>query len=199
MATDTVTRQPRALVLWADGFEEIEAIAPVDVLRRAGVDVVIGGVGGLTVASARGMRVLADVAAEELSAEDFDVVVLPGGLGGARALAASDAVRALIEGAAAAGRLVAAQCAAPAIVLGPLGLLDGRRATCYPSMRPTLRAGSVVDAAVVVDGPFITGAGPGTALAFSLAVAEALVGPDAARAVAAAMLVAPSPTTEPPC
>jgi 4-methyl-5(b-hydroxyethyl)-thiazole monophosphate biosynthesis len=153
------------------------------------VEVTTAGLGGTAVTTARGVRLLADSTVAEASHRPWDAVVLPGGAVGAQNLADSEAVRGLLLHAAAEGHVIAAICAAPALVLSPLGLLQGKRATCYPSMRERLDAGEVVSAPVVTDGTLITSEGPGTALQFGLAVVEALVGSAKADEVARAMLV----------
>jgi 4-methyl-5(b-hydroxyethyl)-thiazole monophosphate biosynthesis len=179
----------RALVLWADGFEEIEAVAPVDVLRRAGVTVTTAGLNGGAVTGAHGIAMVPDVALAEVATEAFDAVVLPGGLPGAENLAASEEVTALLYRAVDKGWWIGAICASPALVLSPLGLLHGRRATCYPGFESRLDAIHDASAKVVRDGKFITATGPGTAIAFGLALAEALVGEAKAGQVAGGLLV----------
>lgn len=165
----------RAVVLLAEGFEEIEAVTPIDVLRRAGVDVVTAGVGGTRVVGAHGVAFEADTTAEEAPTE-VDAVVLPGGMPGAENLAKSPAVLSLIEKTAGRGKLVAAICASPAVVLSRTKLLEGKKVTCYPGFEERLPKGAKhTPERVVVDGKLITSRGPGTALEFSLALVSALV------------------------
>jgi 4-methyl-5(b-hydroxyethyl)-thiazole monophosphate biosynthesis len=186
-------------VLLADGFEEIEAVTVVDVLRRAGVQVsVLGasssgsGAAARKVMGSHGITINVDAALVDVAALDtrFDAVVLPGGLPGATNLRDSDRVRAFVVAQHGAGAVVAAVCAGP-IALAQFGLLRGRKATCYPGFESELD-GAVVDAsaAVVVDGDVITSRGVGTSLAFALALVERLVDADTARTLAGKMLVA---------
>lgn len=178
----------RAVVVLAPGFEEIEAVTPIDVLRRAGVEVVVAGLGARRIVGSHGIPVEADVTVDD--APEADLVVLPGGMPGADNLGKSDAVRALVERAHAAGKRVAAICAAPAMALGRTSLLAGKRATCYPGFEKHLPAGVThVDERVVVDGHVVTSRGPGTALEFSLALVEQLVSKEKADQLRAGMLV----------
>lgn len=167
-------------VLLAEGFEEVEAITPVDFLRRAGLDVRVVGVDGLSVRGGHNIVVSADVLLSDADHE-FDAVVLPGGLPGAQRLGASDAVRRLVEDVAAAGGLVAAICAAPAVVLGSMGFLAGKRYTCYPGFEKQVEDGEFSSERVVEDGNLITSRGPGTAAEFALALIGRLVAPEVAE------------------
>lgn len=170
-------------ILLADGFEEAEAIVPADLLRRAGAEVALTGVTGPVVTGAHGIAVTCDRKLEQVKMEDLELLMLPGGLGGVENIGASPAAMELIRSAAEAGRYVAAICAAPSL-LGKLGLLEGRRAVCYPGMEETMGA---VDAqrghSVVADGRFITGEGPGAAFDFGLKLVETLKGDAAAKQV----------------
>ncbi|MFH0985319.1 MAG: DJ-1 family glyoxalase III [Candidatus Omnitrophota bacterium] len=178
-----------AVVILAEGFEEIEAIAPIDVLRRAGVRVTIAGVSGLQVKSSRGIGVQADVLLKDVL-ELPDAVILHGGVPGTANLARSEEVGAFIRKMNAAGKLVAAICAAPAAVLAPLGILDGKKVTCYPGCESEFSEKTThSDEAVVVDGNVITSRGPGTALEFALAIAVRLAGQEMADIVRGKMLV----------
>ena len=178
----------RAAVLLAPGFEEIEATTPIDVLRRAGLEVVVAGLEGPVVVGAHGLGLAVDQTLDQLSG-DLDAVVLPGGLPGAKNLAASLEVSALIQRVHRSGGLVAAICAAPALVLAPSGILEGKRATCYPGFEERFpSAAQHQEARVVVDGRLITSRGPGTALEFSLALVSELVSPERARELAQGML-----------
>ena len=179
-----------ALVVLAEGFEEIEAIAPVDVLRRAGVRVTIAGTTDRLVKSSRHIGVQTDILLKDL-VEMPDAVILPGGLPGATNLARSKEVAELVKKMNAAGKIVAAICAAPAAVLAPLGILDGKKATCYPGSESAFSKKTVHSKErVVVDGNMITSQGPGTALEFALAIATQLVGKEIAENVRGKMLVA---------
>ncbi len=171
-------------VLLGTGFEEIEALTPVDLLRRAGVPVKTVGLNGKTVFGGHAIGVACDLTIDELDAADAEMIILPGGLGGVASIRACaralEAVKTVHDN----GKYVAAICAGPT-VLADLGLLTGRKATCYPGQIPNMRDALVVEnAACVTDGKIITGTSAGTATAFALALIEALKGPDAARAIA---------------
>ena len=154
-------------VFLAPGFEEIEALTAVDVLRRGGVDVQTVGVGGSQITGAHGITVTAYRDASACEPESFQGVVLPGGMPGATNLADSPLVTACVQACAARGGLVAAICAAP-LVLGRLGLLKNRGATCYPGFEKELKGALVAKCRVCVDENIITANGPGAALAFAL-------------------------------
>ena len=178
-----------AVIVLAEGFEEVEAIAPIDVLRRAGVRVTIAGVKDQLVKSSRGIGVQTDMLLQDYK-EMPDVVILPGGLPGAENLAKSSAVAGLVEKMNAAGKIVAAICATPAVVLAPLGILDGKKATCYPGCETDFSAKTTHSRErVVVDGNMITSQGPGTALEFSLAIVQKLVGEDMAGKLREKMII----------
>lgn len=180
-----------ALVPLAPGFEEIEAVAIVDVLRRAGVSVTVASLGAADVRGAHEIIVRADATLDAVLASGarFDAVVLPGGMPGATNLRDDARVIAALRDCAAHGGTAAAICAAP-IALERAGLLAGRRATSYPSFREDLRsAAQVLDARVVEDGPIVTGSGPGTAIEFALALAARLAGADRADELRRGMLV----------
>ena len=168
------------VVFLAEGFEEVEALAPVDVMRRAGLAVKLAGVTGREVTGSHGICVQTDMAAQEVDASLLEAMVLPGGLPGTHNLEASPAVQRCIDSCVAQGKLVAAICAAPSI-LGHLGLLKGRRATAFPSFRDQLVGAILTEGDVVRDGPFLTAPGLGAAIPFALALVETLVGPAAAK------------------
>jgi 4-methyl-5(b-hydroxyethyl)-thiazole monophosphate biosynthesis len=176
----------RVLVPLAEGFEEIEAVTAIDVLRRAEIEVVVAGLEPGPVRGSRGVVVTPDEPLAEVVDLDFDAVVLPGGGPGSQALAGDERVGAILKRHAAAGHLVAAICAAPGVVLTPLGLLEGKRATGYPGLRD--KVPGWVDEPVVRDGDLITSQGPGTAMTFALSLVEVLVGAEKADEVAAAAL-----------
>lgn len=174
----------RVLVPLAEGFEEIEAVAVVDLLRRAGIEVRTAALARREVTGSHGITVLADIGLDEAVAVDYDMVVLPGGMPGATHLKADARVIELLQQFAAAGRYTAAICAAPS-VLAHAGLLNGRKATSFPGFltpesAPGLR---LSEAPVVIDGKVATSRGPGTAIPFALALIELLEGPEARRAV----------------
>jgi len=170
----------KAIIVFAEGFEEIEAATPADILRRAGVEVELVGLDARDVTGAHGITFRMDrVLAPQ---EDADAVILPGGMPGAENLAASEKLAGVLKAQAAAGRIVAAICASPGLVLARHGILDGRRATCYPGFEshfgPTTEYKTD---AVVKDGKVVTSRGPGTAFAFGLALAAELAGKAAAE------------------
>ena len=172
----------RVLVPLAQGFEELEAVTIVDILRRAGLEVVIASLEGGAVTGSHGIRLHADAALGEVADSDFDAIALPGGMPGADHLKRDPRIAAIVRRLHGAGRPVAAICAAP-MVLDAAGVLDGRRATSYPGFLKDSRKATVVDEAVVADGGVITSRGPGTALDFALALVEELAGPAARDAV----------------
>ena len=165
---------PSVLVPLADGCEEIEAITIIDLLRRAGVEVVTAGLHGTAVTGSHGIPIGADTTLDDALGDSYDMVVLPGGLPGADHLERDERLRALLLEMAAAGRYTAAICAAPK-VLGAAGLLDGRRATSYPGFLDGYDVDYVAET-VVQDGRIVTSRGPGTAMDFALALIENLQG-----------------------
>lgn len=174
----------------APGFEEIEALATVDVLRRAGMDVltVAVGVSG-SVSGAHGVQIEADTSMEALPAVPAaEWLIAPGGMPGASNLAACGELCRMLEMHNAGGGKIAAICAAPAVVLAPLGLLDGRKATCYPGFEEHCTGAVMIPGRVVTDGNIITANGPSSAIPFALAIVEKSKGKDVAAAVAAGML-----------
>lgn len=181
----------RACVLLADGFEETEAVAVIDVLRRAEVRVEVLGVEAKKCTGSHGIVVEADALLADRKSEKFDLVVLPGGMPGAATLRDHWGVQKLVQSQHASGGLVAAICAAP-IALAKAGVLAGRKATCFPGFEAQLEGALPETRAVVRDGNVITSRGVGTALAFSLALVEALHDAAAAKALGERMLVAPS-------
>ena len=184
---------PRVLVPASDGSEEIEVVSIVDVLRRAGVEVVLAGVpsrdgDGETVTASRGVRLLTDAPLTACLDRDWDAVVLPGGMPGAEHLRDDPDLVALLRRQDAAGRLVAAICAAPVVVLAWHDLIRGRQATCFPALRHKLPVGSRNDARVVVDGNLVTSQGPGTALEFAVVLVGILCGAEKRDEIASQLL-----------
>lgn len=178
----------KAIVILAQGFEEIEAVTVIDVLRRAGIHVTVAGLSDVHVEASRGVVVVADKKLDE-GELDFDCFVLPGGSVGAANLAVSEKVRSLLKAADQQGKIIAAICAAPDVVLGPLGILKNKSATGYPGMTKNFGNDAVYkEESVVVDGNLITSRGPATALIFALAIAEKLVGKEIADKVRKATL-----------
>ena len=171
-------------VLLGTGFEEIEALTPVDLLRRAGVEVRTVGLNGKIVCGGHAIGVEADMTIDELDTADAEMIVLPGGLGGVASIRGCDKALETVKAVAAAGKYVAAICAGPT-VLADLGLLTGVNATCYPGQIPNMKDALVVsNAACVTDGKIITGTSAGTAVPFALALIEALRGAEAAKLIA---------------
>jgi len=174
----------RVLVPLAEGFEEIEAVTVIDILRRAGVEVLTAGLEAGPVTGSHGIPVTPDGSLAEMLDEDFDMMVLPGGLPGADHLENDPRVASLLRRLADSGRFTAAICAAPK-VLAAAGLLDGRTATSFPGfLDPERTPGlELSEAPVVEDGPVITSRGPGTAMDFALALVERLEGRNARDSV----------------
>lgn len=177
-------------VFLADGFEEVEALTPIDVLRRASVDVRTVGVTGKTVTGSHGVPMIADLLPEETDLASADLIFLPGGMPGTKNLYASDFVRNAVEKVLADGHYVSAICAAPSIVLGGMGLLKGKRATCYPGMEDGMIGAIAQDVPCVWDGKIITGRGAGAAFDFALILCEALCGRETADKIAASVCYA---------
>ncbi|MDR1506744.1 MAG: DJ-1/PfpI family protein [Treponema sp.] len=189
----------KAIVFLAEGFEEVEALTPIDYLRRAGIAVTTSSItSSRTVTGARGVPVVADTLVEELAgrgkltAAAWDAVFIPGGMPGASNLAACSAVGSLFREMAAAGKIFAAICASPAVVLAPLGLLDGKNFTCFPGLEGTVKGGKHSTEKVVIDGSLVTSRGPGTAADFALALIEKLAGSPEAKKIAADTLLEPA-------
>lgn len=176
-------------VILGTGFEEVEAIAPVDILRRCDVKVKTAGIGGLQVTGSHNITVTADCTVEAMDLDAMDMIVLPGGLGGVASINGSETALAAVSKAWNDGKYVAAICAGPT-VLARLGLTSGKTVTGYPGTEPQLGdCRYVTDAPVVVDGRLITSRGPGTAMLFGWKLAEILCGAEAAAQVAAGMLL----------
>lgn len=168
---------PSVLIPLAKGCEELEAVTLIDVLRRAGITVITA---SLTeqqqVTASRGVRLIADVTLNDVMYDDFDMVVLPGGLPGTTHLDEDPRIHAILKRVNHSGKAIAAICAAP-LVLAHAGLLSGRQATCYPEVLlenewPDIQ---LSDEAVVIDGNILTSKGPGTAIDFALAIIEYLI------------------------
>jgi 4-methyl-5(b-hydroxyethyl)-thiazole monophosphate biosynthesis len=178
----------KILVVLADGFEEIEAITPIDVLRRAALEVVVAGLEKKEVRGARGVKIIAETTFNKIK-EMPDAIVLPGGAG-AKRLGRSKALKDLIVKMDRSGKLVAAICAAPADVLAQTGVLDGKRATCFPGCESSFgpRMTFVKDR-VVRDGNIITSRGAGTAMEFALELVKYLVDEITAEGLARRMVV----------
>jgi 4-methyl-5(b-hydroxyethyl)-thiazole monophosphate biosynthesis len=179
----------RVLVPLAEGFEEIEAVAIIDVLRRAGLEVTTAALRPGPVCGAHGISVEADAELEDLEARDFDVVVLPGGMPGTTNLMEDERVLAAVRELSAAGKPTAAICAAP-MVLAKAGVVKGVPVTSHPSVRGKLGDAVVrSEPRVLRSGKVLTSQGPGTAIEFALALVSDLVGPEKAKELASAMVV----------
>ena len=164
-----------ALVLFAAGSEELEAVTVVNILRRAGVTVTLAGLSEGALKGSRGITLQPDTTLDAVLNDDFDMLVLPGGMPGTRHLQADARVLKLAQDMAKRGRYVTAICAAP-MVLATAGLLAGKRATCYPTCLDEFPSVQLQTTAVVEDGKLITSRGPGTAMDFALTLAERLTG-----------------------
>ncbi len=174
------------LVPLAHGCEELEAVTIIDLLRRAGITVTVAGLEAGPVTASRGVVLLPEITLDEVLERDFEMVVLPGGLGGAQRLEADQRITVLLRRMAEQGRYVAAICAAPK-VLASAGLLNDREATAYPGILDDRTDVRLSSAAVVRDGTFITSRGPGTALDFALSLIEILGGREQRDTVEAAL------------
>ncbi len=183
---------PTVLVPLAKGFEEMEAVIIIDVLRRAEIDVMVAGLEGPgPVLGSRGITVVAEAHMDDAEGRSFDAVVLPGGLGGTLAMRDDPRVVAAVTASESGGRLTAAICAAP-LVLKAAGLAKGRTLTAHPSVQDEMReAGATLGATRVVrDGHLLTSQGPGTAMEFALAIVADLKGPSTANSIGQAMCMA---------
>lgn len=174
------------LVPLAPGCEELEAVTIIDLLRRAGIEVVVAGLTSGPVEASRGVVLLPDITLDEVLERDFDMVVLPGGGPGSDALNADARIHAILRRHAAAGRYTAAICAAPK-VLARAGLLEGKRVTAFPGVLEASppNGATLTGSALEVDGRIVTSRGPGTAMDFALALIELLLGAEAREAVEA--------------
>jgi 4-methyl-5(b-hydroxyethyl)-thiazole monophosphate biosynthesis len=179
----------RVLVPIADGTEEIEAVCIIDVLRRAGAEVVVASVGEKTVTCSRGVQIVADTLIGDCNSESFDMIVLPGGVPGAQNLRDSADLTELLKKQVGADGFFGAICASPAVVLQAHGLLENRRATSHPGFTDQLEPNAFIESRVVVDGNCITSRGPGTALEFALKLVELLYGKEKAREVGEPMVL----------
>lgn len=173
------------IMFFADGFEETEALAPLDIMRRAGLDVTAVSINDtVEVTGSHGIKFIADTTASALDlTKAYDAVILPGGMPGTLNLGKSSAVKEALIRAYEADSVIAAICAAPS-VLGGLGLLKGKKAVCYPGFEDKLEGASVSSAKVVVDGNVITAKAMGAAYDFGLALVTELAGREAAQKVA---------------
>jgi protein deglycase len=189
----TMNTKKRAIVFLANGFEEVEAVSIIDVLRRAGVQTTIARVDDGEdngVMGAHEIFVGGDCQADEVQPEELDAVVLPGGMPGATNLAAARGVLDCVREVHRRKKLVCAICAAP-IALAAAGVISGRKVTCYPGFDDRLSGAIYTGARVEHDSNIITGKGPGAALEFALAIVKELVGADVAQKLSQGMILSP--------
>ena len=179
---------PRVAVILADGFEEVEATAIIDVLRRAEIDTVVAGLHEGHITSTRKVKIIPDTTIDTVSVDDFDMIVLPGGQPGTDNLNADLRVKELIKGFSRKGKLMGAICAAP-MVLASAGVLQGKHATSYPSCKARLGGAIYEEKSVVTDGNVLTSRGAGTALTFGLAIVERLVSKEKEQKIKEAMMI----------
>ena len=173
-------------VFLADGFEEIEAIAPTDILRRAELSVKTVGVTGKNVTGSHGITVTADMEIKDITTEDMDLVVLPGGMPGTLNLEKNPIVKACVEYCFRNNKYIGAICAAPSI-LGHMGILEGKNAVCFPGFEGELNCGALAETSVCVDGKIITAKGAGVSVEFGLKLAEIMKDSKTANKLFAAM------------
>jgi len=174
-------------IFLAEGFEEIEALCPLDIMRRAGLSVKTVGIGSNEITGSHGITVKADIRDTEFDGSDAEMIFLPGGMPGTLNLASSKIVTDAITEAVKKQKYIAAICAAPSI-LGDMGLLKGKEAICYPGFEDHLIGAVLSDKRVAVDGKILTAAGMGVALEFGLTIVSILCGEEKARELAHAVL-----------
>ena len=178
---------PKVLIPLAEGFEELEAVSLIDVLRRAKIEVIVAGVGTQTVAGAHHIKIETECLVSEVNSDELDMIVLPGGWDGTHILAEDEDVQSLLKEMDAKEKLIGAICAAP-FALKQAGVLN-QNFTCYPSAEENIRLdGYIHDRNIVIDGNVMTSRGPGTALCFGLAIVEKLTDIETAKGIRADML-----------
>nr|MBU1328078.1 DJ-1/PfpI family protein [Candidatus Omnitrophota bacterium] len=171
----------KAIILLVTGFEEIETVTVVDILRRAGIEIVSAGIDSMNITGSHGITISADKKLNDIKPE-ADAVIIPGGMPGALHLHNSSEVNDFIKDMNSRGALIAGICAAPSVVMAPMGLLDNKTATCYPGDQIDFaKSTKYKNKAVVVDGNIITSQGPATAMEFAFAIVEKLIGKDAVK------------------
>lgn len=175
------------VIILGTGFEEIEAVAPCDILRRGGVQVCYAGIGSKLITGGNSITVQADCTVEELELEKMDMIVLPGGMGGVRSILGSTAAMDAVKYAHENGKPVAAICAAPTI-LAQLGITDGKKAVVYPGMEDQMGSAVMVDADAVRDGKVLTGRAPGAAYDFGYMLLETMTDAQTAQRVRTGMV-----------
>jgi DJ-1 family protein len=169
-------------VFLADGFEEMEAIAPVDILKRAKIAVKTVGVTSLNPTGSGGVSIKCDLSIEDANTQGLEGIVLPGGMPGTENLFKNEKVKDIVNFCFDSGKIIGAICAAP-IILGRLGLLKGKKACCFPGFEGELNGAEITDSRVCVDGNIVTGKGPGAALEFSLKLIETIMGERTAEVI----------------
>ena len=178
---------PKVLIPLAEGFEELEAVSLIDVLRRAKIEVIVAGVGAKKIAGAHHIQIETECLVSEVTGDELDMIVLPGGWGGTHILAEDVDVQSLLKEMDAKDKMIGAICAAP-FALKQAGVLN-QNFTCYPSVEENIRLdGYIHDSSVVIDGNVMTSRGPGTALCFGLAIVEKLIDEETAKGIRADML-----------
>ena len=175
-------------MLLGTGFEETESIAPLDLLRRAGVSIATVGINGKVVYGSHGIGVEADLLLEEMDLTNLEMIILPGGLGGVASIKASAPAMEAVKFAYENGKYTAAICAGPTI-LATLGITDGKKATCYPGCEDQMGSAIMAEAAAVTDGTVITGTSAGCAVPFGLALIAALKGQEMAEKIAKQIVI----------
>ncbi|KAH9722927.1 protein DJ-1 [Citrus sinensis] len=185
----TFDNSPQILVPIANGSEEMEAVIIIDILRRAKANVVVASVEDkLEILASREVKLVADMLIDEAAKLSYDLIVLPGGLGGAQAFAKSEKLVNMLKKQKESNRPYGAICASPALVLEPHGLLKGKKATAFPAMCNKLSDQSEIENRVMVDGNLITSRGPGTSMEFALAIVEKFFGRNKALELAKILL-----------
>jgi len=184
----------RAVVFLADGFEDIEAVTPIDYLSRAGIEITTVSISDSLIVTSRwgGIRITADTTLNELVKQGnniYDAVIIPGGMSGAANLAACEKAGSFIKEMAAAGKTICAICASPVIVLAPLGLITGRKFTCYPALEEKVTDAVWSDERVVTDGNIITSRSAGTAGEFAVAIIKKLTDIETAEKISESVLL----------
>ena len=175
-------------MLLGTGFEETEAIAPLDLLRRAGVEIQTVGLNGKVIYGSHGIGVEADIEIGQLDLTALEMIILPGGLGGVASIRACDAAMEAVRFAWENGKYTAAICAGPT-VLADLGIVDDKNATCYPGCEENMGSAKMVEAPAVTDGKLITGTSAGCAVPFGLALIAALKGQEEADRIAKQIVI----------
>ncbi len=174
-------------LLLAQGFEEVEALTPLDVLRRAGITVDTVGIGSKEIIGAHNIAIIADITDSQADIDSYDAVILPGGMPGAKNLDKSDFVSDIIASVNERGGILAAICAAP-MILGHRGLLEGKRAVCYPGFESELTGATILSKGVVTDGNVTTARGMGVALEFSKELVSLICGKDISDKISSAIM-----------